>query len=92
MNPGDKVTAPYRNNTHTGRVYTGIVLADDSIEAWTGTAAFDFGVPPSQEAVTARVKRNKELCLDLDNERIPVAWEFDKVYWENIASLELSEV
>ena len=91
LKPGNKITAAYRNNNHTGRIYTGIVLADNDIKAWIGTMAFNFGVPESQEAVDNHVNRNKELFPNLNDNRVPVEWEFNKVYWENSDSLELVE-
>mgnify|MGYP000850634417 FL=1 len=82
---GDTVIAVY--GRHNGqREYTGVVLARNDIRAWTGAVAFDYA-EPTQAAVDAHVAWCERMgCLG----RVPVAWEFGKVYWEEPDRLVLA--
>jgi len=70
-----------------GRPWQGVVLALDDVEAWTNTLAFDG--KPSQEDVTAHVRQC--LAQGLLRNKVPVKWEFGKVYWERPETLRATE-
>ena len=76
---GSKVIATYgRYDPETGREWTGVVLNRDDPQAWINTIAFPGPEEPDKKAVKAHVERHQDLLSD----RVPVAWEFGKVYWE----------
>lgn len=91
--PGTAVTMTMRAE----KGHTGIVLAANSIEAWTGTQAFNYGTP-TQEQVDAQMK----LLAEMDERQslrgyepfapsVPVRWSFGRVYWERVADLLIIE-
>lgn len=81
MNPGTLVGAerwPYDGR----RPWSGIVLDPIDPRAWAGSIAFPVD-RPSPLAVACHVAWcETEGLLD---DRIPVLWEFGKVYWERPA-------
>jgi hypothetical protein len=81
---GDRVGAgriPYHGAHPTcgKRPWAGTVLAIDDPKAWAGSIAFPTR-RPRQADVTAHVRQCQEQGLLGD--KIPVLWDFGKVYWE----------
>lgn len=93
INPGDRVGAgriPYRHAHPScwGQPWAGTVLAIDDPRAWEGSIAFPDR-KPKQADVTAHVAWCHKQGLLLD--KVPVLWDFGKVYWEKAASLRSVE-
>lgn len=72
--PGTRVRCAYRD------AHVGTLLAIDDPRAWVGSIAFPGG-EPTPELVRAHVARCRARG-DLDGSRLPVAWDFGKVYWD----------
>lgn len=90
VEPGTKITAPYRNNPEPSWMahrHTGVVLAMNDPRAWSGSLAFCTR-EPTQEAVDAHIAKVQSLGMGL-GDKVPVLWSFGKVYWERVESLEV---
>lgn len=75
--PGMRVRCVYRDaNGHVGTL-----LAIDDPRAWAHSLAFPEAGPPAH-LVTAHVKRCQARG-DLDGSRLPVLWDFGKLYWDS---------
>ena len=82
--PGDCVGATYREEPPRFR-HRGTVLAADDPRAWEGTVAFPE-CPVLAERVRAHVERCRKSCPGFDD-KVPVAWDFGRVYWEPTRAL-----
>lgn len=78
---GSKVTASYRKE------HTGIVLAQNNLEAWRGTLAFPRDELLNQEAVDRHVEWCRNDIFGFD--KVPVLWSFGRIYWESPDNLIL---
>ena len=83
---GATITANYRPEKYKGQV-----LSELDPRAWANTLAFPTATP-NPEAVKEHVTR----CQRLEathypdtRPRVPVLWDFGRVYWEYIDSLEV---
>jgi hypothetical protein len=85
LQPGTKVVATYgRRNPETGKEWTGVVLDRADPKAWIGSLAFPGAEPADPEKVKAHVEKHRETLQN----RVPVAWDFGKTYWERIERLK----
>lgn len=73
MAPGSRVTCRYRGD------HVGTVLAIDDPQVWAGSLAFPE-VNPDPGSVREHVSRCLSRGLLLD--KIPVLWDFGRVYWD----------
>ena len=89
--PGTKVVAAYGRMGPHGREWTGIILRRDDPRTWEDTLAFP-GRRPTQGEVREHLKGLGKMSAWVGpphDVRVPVAWEFGKVYWEDLKNLRL---
>jgi hypothetical protein len=72
-----------------GKPLAGTVLDKADPRAWAGSLAFP-GSNPDPKAVRAHVER-QEAAGFLQDGKVPVAWDFGKVYWERTEKLRTYE-
>ena len=83
---GSTVIATYgRKSPDRASEWTGIVLPSDSPEAWRGSLAFGED-ETSAERIRAHIASCEARGIPM-TDRVPVRWEFGRVYWEKPADL-----
>jgi len=87
--PGMRVTVTYRSEHN----HAGTLLAVNDPAAWAETMAFP-GRTPTQAEVDAHLA-NKMIAGVFASEntdpRIPIEWDFGKVYWEHTSAIRFIE-
>lgn len=87
---GQRVGCTYRDcppqQPWLHRDHRGTVIARDDPRAWAGTIAFPGPGAPTQKAVREHLAKLDAMGVSV-MDKIPVAWDFGKVYWESAEAL-----
>jgi hypothetical protein len=89
LNVGDRVGArrwPFAG-AHPdcwGRPWAGTLLAQDDPRAWAHTLRFPGREPSAAEASAWVAELHQDGLL---SDRVPVLWDFGRIYWESIQAL-----